>query len=222
MDLALKTMISTLHSVCYRWPRYADIMQSKDDDDLYKQFMTFWRNPSDVLAVPTPGWPVVDGLDPAPRLDGFLSRMQYRDMLAYLPDDILVKVDRTSMAASLEARAPLLDYRVLEFSWRLPRAMKQRDGHGKWILRQILERHVPRELYDRPKQGFGIPLGAWLRGPLKEWAGDLLASDILTQQGFFKADSVQTLWQDHVSGRSDHSYRLWGILMFQSWYAHWK
>lgn len=146
---------------------------------------------------------------------GPAEAMMLADQLGYLPDDILVKVDRSAMAASLETRAPFLDHRLVEFAWSLPAAARRADGSGKWLLRQWLYREVPRELIERPKQGFAVPLATWLRGPLREWAEDLLASQVLTP--YFNATAVRKLWDAHASGQANHQYRLWSILMFQAW-----
>ncbi len=146
--------------------------------------------------------------------------MQTRDLGGYLPDDVLTKVDRASMAVGLEVRVPILDHRVVEAMWALPTDMKIRGGTSKWLLREILYRHVPRTLFDRPKQGFAVPVTRWLRGPLREWADSLLAERRLAQEGFFHAPTVRRLWQEHLSGRFDRSGPLWGVLMFQAWYEH--
>ena len=138
-------------------------------------------------------------------------------MLGYLPGDILVKLDRASMATSLEARCPILDHRVVEFAWRLPNKAKVRDGQGKWILRQVLGRYLPRHVIDRPKQGFDVPIGAWLKGPLRSWAADLLSGSRLQRQSLLDAPRIQNCWQEHLSGRRDHSRSLWAVLMLQSW-----
>jgi asparagine synthase (glutamine-hydrolysing) len=153
---------------------------------------------------------VPDGLD----IDTAASVI---DASHYLPDDIMVKVDRASMAVSLESRAPLLDHRVVEFAFSLPLSYKYRNGQTKWPLKQVLYRHVPRQIVDRPKMGFGIPLSEWLRGPLKSWADDLLDPQVLRRDGYFHADAVTTLWREHQSGLRDQGPRLWRFLMFRAW-----
>jgi asparagine synthase (glutamine-hydrolysing) len=147
------------------------------------------------------------------------ERMMYADTRDYLPDDVLVKVDRAAMAASLEARVPFLDHRVVEFAWTLPVGIKAFGGAGKWPLKQLLYRYVPRSLVDRPKQGFGIPLEHWLRGPLREWSEDLLSQRRLAAHGLLDEQAVRKEWQIHLSGKRDRHYSLWTVLMFQAWYA---
>jgi asparagine synthase (glutamine-hydrolysing) len=139
--------------------------------------------------------------------------------MTYLPDDILVKVDRASMATSLEAREPLLDHRLIDFAWRLPMSMKIRDGEGKWILRQVLHRYVPAKLMERPKMGFGIPIDAWLRGPLREWGESLLDAKAIEHAGIFDAAPIRAAWHEHLCGKRNWQYPLWTVLMFQQWFA---
>jgi asparagine synthase (glutamine-hydrolysing) len=143
--------------------------------------------------------------------------MMYLDAANYLPDDILVKVDRAAMSVGLETRIPLLDHRVVEFAWRLPLAMKISRGATKWILREVLFKHVPRELVERPKKGFSVPVGQWLRGPLRPWAESLIERARIKRQGLFEAAPIHEAWREHVSGRRNWERKLWTVLMFQAW-----
>lgn len=190
--------------------RLAQLLKGNDTDEMYRKTMqlselqlTLEQKVADCSKVPP--------------LNDLLSDFIIRDMIGYLSGDILVKLDRASMATSLEARCPILDHRVVEFSWRLPNTAKVRGGQGKWILRQVLSRYLPTQLFDRPKQGFDVPIGSWLKGPLRSWAADLLSEPRLRRQGLLDATRVQSCWLDHLSGRRDHSRALWAVLMLQSW-----
>lgn len=186
-------------------------------EDVYVSLVTEWSNASEIVVDASIPPNLLEQRQAWPRLADPVARIMALDTLTYLPGDILTKVDRAAMAVSLETRAPFLDRDVVEFSWRLPMAMKLRDGQGKWILRQLLDRHVPRALTERPKQGFSIPLDQWLRGPLRDWAESLLAEDRLRLQGYFDPTPIRKAWTRHVRGEASFGYRLWSVLMFQAW-----
>ncbi|MCG8529221.1 MAG: asparagine synthase C-terminal domain-containing protein, partial [Desulfovibrionales bacterium] len=156
-----------------------------------------------------------------PRVGTHTAWMMALDAQTYLPDDILVKVDRAAMANGLETRVPFLDHRVCEFAWKLPMSMKVRDGKSKWLLRQLLYKYVPQKLIERPKMGFGVPIDSWLRGPLKEWGECLLDRNRLEKDGFFNSKLVRQKWNEHQSGRRNWQYPLWNILVFQMWKERW-
>ena len=161
--------------------------------------------------------PSYGGSSVQPDIDDFVFWMVALDMLVYLPDDILVKVDRATMATSLESRAPFLDHRLVELSWRIPKSLKLSGTVGKWITRELLYEYVPREIVDRPKQGFSVPVDSWLRGPLKDWAEDLLDPSSLAESGVVDVTHVTGRWREHVSGRRNWAHFLWSVLMFESW-----
>lgn len=189
----------------------------KGIDDLYSSLVSEWTDPAAMVIGGRIPWNLLDARDKWPELDDPADRMMAMDAMTYLTDDILVKVDRAAMASSLETRAPFLDRDVMEFAWRLPISMKIRGGKGKWILRQLLGRHLPSALFERPKMGFSIPLDQWLRGPLREWAGDLLAEDRLRREGYLRPEVISNTWQAHLRGQGAFGYRLWSVLMFQAW-----
>jgi asparagine synthase (glutamine-hydrolysing) len=186
-------------------------------DDLYRSLVSEWPGEQMVTGLKGLCHTLLDDPLPAALADDAPTRMMAQDMRTYLPDDILCKVDRAAMAVSLETRVPFLDADVLAAAARLPSQMKIRDGKGKWALRQILYQHVPRELVERPKFGFGIPLGDWLRGPLRGWAEDLLSEEKLRRDGLIDPAPVRQAWAEHLSGRRDWTQRLWIILMLMAW-----
>ena len=193
-----------------------------DLDDLYQALVTEWAQGAAPALFASAAATRLDDLGFAAGIHHPAQRMMLFDGLTYLPDDILVKVDRAAMAVSLETRAPLLDHRVAETAWRLPPSLLFREGRGKWALRQVLYRHVPRQLVERPKAGFDTPIGQWLRGPLREWAEDLLSERRLREEGYLNVPVIRTFWTQHTSGRCDWTPRLWNILMFQAWLSHAK
>lgn len=196
----------------------ARALAAPTNEQLYMLFTDLWRDGSPVVRGST-GRSVLDGLE-VPENASLVEAMMLLDLLTYLPDDILCKVDRAAMSVSLETRVPFLDHEVVEYAWRLPLEMKIHRGTSKRILREVLYRHVPRSLVERPKMGFGVPLASWLRGPLKDWAEDLLSRTRLEQEGLLDVDRVREKWKDHLSKRRNWHVELWGVLMFESWLAH--
>ncbi len=195
----------------------AEILAVPSGAALHRYLMSYWKAPAAVvLGANDPPGATLNG-KPGTVLPDHEHEAMYLDLVSYLPDDILVKVDRASMGVSLEARIPLLDHRIIEFAWQLPLRFKIRDRTGKWILRQVLYRYVPRALVDRPKQGFGIPIAAWLRGPLRSWADALLDEDRLGAVGILDPRPVRRKWTEHLSGQTSWDYDLWCVLMLQAW-----
>lgn len=190
-------------------------------DELYRSLVSEWADPAS-LVLGENGEPVIEPHslldDPLP-IQGMAQPlpMMYRDSMTYLADDILCKVDRAAMACSLETRVPFLDHRLVELAWQLPLHMKVRDNTGKWALRQVLYKYVPKELIERPKAGFAIPIGQWLRGPLRDWAESLISEQRLHSEGYLRAAPIRQAWAEHVNGRRDNTAKLWSVLMFQAW-----
>lgn len=197
--------------------KLAEIVVARGEEEVYLNLVSHWKNPGSLVKGGMEPKSLITGHGCLANLDGFENNMMYLDTVTYLPDDILTKVDRAAMGVSLESRIPMLDHRVVEFAWRLPLEMKIRKGQGKWLLRQMLYRYVPNELVERPKAGFGLPLGDWLRGPLRDWAEALLDEGRLVQEGFFHPGPIRKTWDEHLSGRYNRAYHLWDVLMFQSW-----
>ena len=195
--------------------KLAQVLAAEDADSLYRRLISHWPDPAR-LVTGAGGEPPF-GFEDLPDGLSALERMQLSDQLTYLPDDILAKVDRASMAVALEVRVPLLDHRVVEAAWTLPESLRIRNSSGKWLLRRVLDRYVPPALLARPKMGFGVPLEAWLRGPLRDWAEDLLNPAAMRQAGFLDADRVQEKWRQHLAGTHNWQYLLWDVLMFEAW-----
>jgi asparagine synthase (glutamine-hydrolysing) len=212
-----------------QWPRIAQrisgdrlhkvarILSLETREAMYRDFMSHWREPAGMTLRSVEPPTVLTDAKRWADVNGLLARMMYLDLIMYLPDDILVKVDRASMGVSLESRAPFLDHRVVEFAWRIPASLRVRDGRGKWPLRQLLRRYLPQTMIDRPKMGFGVPINHWLRGPLMDWAAALLDESRLKREGYFDPQPIRQKWAQHQTGSRNWHYLLWDVLMFQAW-----
>lgn len=197
--------------------KLAGILAAGSPDKIYWGLVSNWREPSKLVIGSSEPSTILTDRTNWPKTRDFEHCMMYLDAMSYMPDDILTKVDRAAMGVSLETRVPFLDRKVVEFAWQLPLSLKIRDGQAKWILRQVLDKYVPRELIERPKMGFGIPIDGWLRGPLKDWAESLLDENRLKQEGYFDPAPIRQKWQEHLSGQRNWQYHLWNVLMFQAW-----
>jgi len=197
------------------------MLAQSGETELYRGLLSQWDDPESLVPGSIEPHGILWDESVATEIPDFIRRMQFQDAVTYLPEDILTKVDRASMAVALEARVPLLDHRVVEFAWGLQRSLKIRDGKGKWLLRQVLYRYVPSELVERPKMGFSVPVTAWLRGPLRDWAEDLLDETRMREAGLLNPAPVRRRWAEHQEGRRDWSDSLWGVLMFQAWSRRW-
>lgn len=224
-DVALKTIMSALPSkLQFSNPgdkiyKFSEILDSSSQEKLYYNLVSQWRGSLPLVKYEEPD--LFDSyFNALPRLKNFSEAMMAVDTVSYLPDDILVKVDRAAMATSLETRIPFLDERVIEFSQNLPYELKVQKGQGKWIIKELLRKHIPDHLINRPKQGFGVPIDSWLRGPLREWAEDLLSEASLSQDNFLDPVAIRGMWESHLLGRNVH-HALWNVLMYQAWRQKW-
>jgi asparagine synthase (glutamine-hydrolysing) len=199
--------------------KLAGFLRLESPQEVYLHALSHWSPPSEVVIGSSEPETVRKFVQAAGWLPTIEESMMLTDLVNYLPDDILTKVDRASMAVSLEARVPVLDHRIVEFAWKLPLSFKIRNGVGKWILRQVLYKYVPSEIVERPKMGFSVPLDSWLRKELREWAEDLLSVESLSRPGILNVQAVRTKWKEHISGARNWQYLLWDVLMFQDWLA---
>ena len=197
--------------------KLADVLPAGSTEEMYQGLVSFWKHPEKLVDMRNDDARMPPVFQDQPDLNDFSHRMMYLDLVSYLPDDILVKVDRAAMGVSLETRVPLLDHRVVEFAWQLPLSLKIKNGQGKWLLRQVLQKYVPRELVERPKMGFGVELDDWLRGSLKDWAEALLDEGRMKREGFLNPVPLREKWNEHLTGQRNWAYHLWGVLMFQAW-----
>ena len=195
----------------------APLLSASSADEVYLGLLSHWKHPETVVKGGRDRYEQYLQNHRSRQFPHFLERMMLLDAETYMVDDILTKVDRASMAVSLEARVPLLDHRVFEFAWSLPIEQRVRANQTKWPIYEVLSRHVPTQLFDRPKMGFGVPIGEWLRGSLKEWGEHLLDETRLREEGIFEAGPIRKLWETHCRGEANLRYALWDILMFQSW-----
>ena len=202
--------------------KLAEIIDAPTKEEMYWRLVSQWKNPGKVLIDHQEYITRANEWNNWPPVPSFTQQIMLLDTLFYLPDDILVKLDRASMAVGLETRVPLLDHNLFEFSWALPERFKIKKGVGKWIVKKLLHRYIPRRLFERPKMGFGVPIGDWLRSDLREWAEDLLSSERLVRDQYFKPLAVQKIWQEHLSGHQNHQHMLWPLLMFQAWLTQYR
>jgi asparagine synthase (glutamine-hydrolysing) len=195
----------------------SEFLTMASSKDLYFRLISHWKDPASfVIGASEHLTPLSNG-HRFEKIPDLFHQMMLLDTITYLPDDILTKVDRASMGVSLEARVPLLDHRVVEFAWQVPMKMKIKNGQTKWLLRQVLYKYVPKKLIERPKMGFGVPIDSWLRGPLREWAEELLSEKRLREEGYFHPALIRAKWKEHLSGKHNWQYYLWDVLMFQAW-----
>ncbi|TEA78622.1 asparagine synthase (glutamine-hydrolyzing) [Allopusillimonas ginsengisoli] len=202
--------------------KLASVLALDTGEAFYKHLVSHWPAPASIVKGATEPPTLLTDRSRWPETDSMEHWMMAMDAQTYLPDEVLAKVDRAAMASSLETRVPMLNHHVVELAWRMPLDYKIRNGEGKWLLREVLHRHVPKGLMERPKMGFGIPLGDWLRGPLRDWAEDLIDEGRLNSEGYFHPKPIRALWSEHLKGKSNGQYALWDVLMFQAWLANEK
>lgn len=195
----------------------AEFLAASDREAIYRNLVSYWKQPEAIVIAASEPTTKLSDCQHRAEVTSFVESMMYLDTVTYLPDDVLVKLDRASMGVSLEGRIPLLDHRVVELAWRIPLSMKIRNGRGKWLLRQVLDKYVPKNLIERPKTGFGIPINSWLREPLRDWAEGLLDEKRLQREGFLNPQPIRQKWAEHLAGDRDWKYDLWDVLMFQAW-----
>jgi asparagine synthase (glutamine-hydrolysing) len=201
--------------------KFAQLLTAKNPIEVYRSLISQWPHPDDLVLGGHEPIDILDTTGLAQRFPDATGLFQYLDMTGYLPDDILCKVDRASMAVALEVRCPLLDHRVIEYFWSLPRTYLRDGNDRKILLKKILSHYVPPRLFERAKMGFGVPIKQWLRGPLRDWSESLIAEDRLRREGVLNAKPIRRAWEDHIAGRADYEHRLWTVLMFQSWRERW-
>lgn len=197
--------------------KLADVLSKNSPEEIYYGLVSHWKEPAALVLGSTEPQTVVSDSRCWPESLRSTALMMYLDLVTYLPDDILAKVDRASMGVSLEARVPLLDHRIVEYAWRVPLQAKIRNGQGKWLLRQVLYRYVPKAMVERPKMGFNVPVDSWLRGPLRDWAEDLLDEGRMRSDGYLDPQPIRQKWAEHLAGQRNWQYHLWDVLMFKAW-----
>ncbi|HYC28704.1 MAG TPA: asparagine synthase C-terminal domain-containing protein, partial [Chitinophagaceae bacterium] len=208
-------LLFTVRNAGNKVHKLAGLMHIRTGMEFYQSVNAYWPNPDQLIRGSEPFDYHIRKMPAGLTL---IEQMQFQDLLQYLPDDILTKVDRASMAVSLEARVPLLDHRIVEMSWQVPQALKK----NKWALRQILYKHVPKQLIERPKMGFGVPIEDWMRGTIKEWTMDTLSEASINKDGLLNYAPIGKKLQEHMSGKRNWQYPLWGLLMFQDWYSNYR